>query len=80
MNLYGLGLKWSDKAILYSIEPYTYRRLKKSIPKIKEIERFAEDLQSIFNAGVYYYPGWDVINQLNIKPRWYKAEEFYRHH
>lgn len=79
IKLSGLGLKKSDRAILYAIDPLFYKRFKKSKPSLKEIEKMVIDLQMIFNADIYYYPGWDIILKLGVKEKWYKIEELYKY-
>jgi hypothetical protein len=77
IKLDGLGLKESDRAVLYAIDPLLYRRFRNSKPDIREIERLVMDLRMIFNTDIYYYPGLGVLLTLGVKDRWYKIDESY---
>lgn len=79
VKLDGLCLKRSDRAVLYVIDPIFYKRFKKPRPGLREMERLVVDLQRIFEADIYYCPGWDVIHELGIESRWYRLEESYKH-
>lgn len=77
VSLSGLGLKESDQAVLYVIDPTFYKKFKRPRPNLREIKKLVLDLQRTFQATIYYYPGWDIILELGIENRWYKLEESY---